>query len=671
MKGAPLPPSRVRWSAAFALAVACSAPPARRGQPESVPVARDAAKTPAPAVAPAGSFAFVDVALVSMDREGILEHQTVVVDQGRIAIVAPASEVDAAAAATRIDAGGKFLLPGLADMHAHAVDDEALFLYLAAGVTQLRVTGTSPQVIAQRDRVAAGQLIGPSIEIEEQVAGPRLTLAEYDLLVAAARKAGQRVVGQVPEAVGLPHALASRHSSIEHLGGYNLHLGDPNAYASRRRYWQTTPGDVAGFVASFQFIEEARLEEAARLTREAGTWNCPTLVLHEHAMRAGDAKARASVRGASYLGLHRKTSGDPAAFPAVATARYQMESMRRARPKRHALVRALDAAGAGLLVGTGSGTPGLVPGFAVLDEIELLVEAGLTPWRALRAATSGAATFLGQQDTWGSIAVGRRADLVLLDRDPTSDVRALGSRIGVMVRGRWFPASELEGELARLAAYADGTRSRLAEVPALPVDGTREHAARFTMHRAGEYAGEQRVAVDRRAGGERVITAEMLATSGLERVRVEVGDGLGAAVRHETARGVLDLRRVKGRLEATFTPAGGGAALTATFDMPRGATFNLPTVAADHLLYPVAMKLRPGGQVTTTLVNVDLGARLTAVRATLRFLRRSDRKDAPGARVFSVAITARNQTMTGEMVLDRDGRLVELTFPPETIRRAE
>jgi hypothetical protein len=670
MKGAPSPPSRF-LPAALALLVACSAPPARRGQPVEAPVARDAARPRPRAIAPAGSFAFEDVAVLPMDREGLLEHQTVVVDKGRIALVAPVGQVDTAAAATRIDGRGKFLVPGLADMHAHAVDDDDLFLYLAAGVTQLRVLSATPQVLAQQRRVAAGELVGPSILVEEPIAQPRLSLEEYDQLVARARKDGLRVVGQVPEAVGLAHALESHQSSIEHLDGYNLFLVDQDAYAAKSRFWQTSPPEVVGFIASFQYMEETRFEEAAKATRQAGAWNCPTLVLHDHAMRADELKARASFRGAGYLGPHRKAYAEPAAFPAIAPVRYQAEMMRRSRPKLLALVRALDAADAGLLVGTGSGTPGVVPGYSVLDEIELFVEAGVTPWRALRAATSGAAQFLGQADTWGAIAVGRRADLLLVDRDPTADVKNLGARAGVMARGRWFPASELEVELAKAVEYNTGKRSRLAEAPAIPVDGTREQSARFVMHRAGEYVGEQRLVIDRRADGSRVITAELLTIDGPERIQVEVGEGVGSSVRHQSGRGLLELRRAKRTFAATFTPAGGGAPLTATFDIPRDGLFNLPPVAGDHLFYPPAMKLRPGGQVTLHLVHVVAGSKLIAGPAILRLLRKPDRKDAPGQRFFSVAFTARNQTVKGEIILDKEGHLIEESYLDNTIRRAE
>ncbi|HEU5056392.1 MAG TPA: hypothetical protein VFU21_07695, partial [Kofleriaceae bacterium] len=347
----------MKTASLLVLAAACSSAPAvQPGRRDPPP---PDAPRPAPRVAaPAGSIVFERVSLVPMDREGVVHDQTVVVVDGRIAAIAPAASVDLAAGATRIDGRGKFLLPGLADMHAHAIDDEDLFLYLAAGVTQLRVLSATPQVLAQQRRVAAGEVVGPSIQVEQAIASPRLSLEEYDLLVARAQKEGLRVVGPVPEPVGLAHALESRQSSIEHLDGYNLFLADDQLYAAKRRFWQTSPPEVAGFIASFQYMDESRFEEAAKRTREAGTWNCPTLVLHDHAMRADSPTARASFRGAGFLGPHRKAHAEPAAFPAIAPVRYQAEMMRRSRPKLLALVRALDAAGAGLLVGTGSGTPG-------------------------------------------------------------------------------------------------------------------------------------------------------------------------------------------------------------------------------------------------------------------------------------------------------------------------
>lgn len=232
----------------------------------------------------------------------------------------------------------------------------------------------------------------------------------------------------------------------------------------------------------------------------------------------------------------------------------------------------------------------------MLDEIELFVEAGVTPWRALRAATSGAAEFVGQSDTWGAVAVGRRADLLLLHGDPTADVKNLAARAGVMTRGRWFPAAELEAELAKAVEYNTGKRSRLAEEPAIPVDGTREQSARFVMHRGGEYAGEQRLVIDRRAGGR-----------------------------------------------ASSPPS------------------------SWRWTGPSGSRSRPA----TGPARVVVGSKLEARPAILRLLRRPDRKEAPGQRFFSVAFTARNQTVKGEIILDRDGHLIQESYPDSTIRRAE
>src|SRR6185503_1439244 len=361
---------------------------------------------------------------------------------------------------------------------------------------------------ADIDKVIAFHLENklPAIKVYE-----RLTREQYDSLVAKAKKNRLRIVGHVPEAVGLKHALESGQSSIEHLVGYSVYLTPDGTYGKDRRYWQTDPIEWAGFVASFAQIDDKRLDEVAAMTRKAGTWNCPTLVLYDHYLRSDDPKARASFRGAAYLAPYKKSHWDPASFPLVRVpAHHDFEAMRRARPKLLALVRALDAANAGLLVGTDSANANIVPGYSVLDEIELFVEAGVTPWRAIRAATSGAAAFLGQSAEWGQVAAGRRADLLLLRANPLEDIKNIALRDGVMVRGRWMPAADLDARLATMVEYNTGKRSRLAEQPPPPVEGKRELAARYTMWHGDEYGGEQRLVIDRKGDGQRVFTAEIL-----------------------------------------------------------------------------------------------------------------------------------------------------------------
>ncbi|MCH8815907.1 MAG: amidohydrolase family protein [Chloroflexi bacterium] len=121
---------------------------------------------------------------------------------------------------------------------------------------------------------------------------------------------------------------------------------------------------------------------------------------------------------------------------------------------RRKLVRALRAAGARLLLGSDTPNPFVIPGVSIHDELSLLVEAGLSPYEALRAGTRDAAEFLGALDEFGTVAPGLRADLILVDENPLENVGSVGSRSGVMVRGQWFPEAELQSMLEDVATAA-------------------------------------------------------------------------------------------------------------------------------------------------------------------------------------------------------------------------
>ena len=202
-------------------------------------------------------FAFVGVGVVPVDTERLLENQTVVVRDGRIVEVGPASKVKIPAGAVRIDGRGKFLIPGLADMHAHLfpgdgsandLASQQLILYLANGVTTVRNMIGAPAHVVLRERVREGKLLGPSLvtagpplhgkeavspEVAERIVAAQKQ-AGYDLLklheglkpevygaiVAAARKLGIPFAGHVTASVGLSRALAARQASVEHLDGY-------------------------------------------------------------------------------------------------------------------------------------------------------------------------------------------------------------------------------------------------------------------------------------------------------------------------------------------------------------------------------------------------------------------------------------------------------------------
>ena len=118
---------------------------------------------------------------------------------------------------------------------------------------------------------------------------------------------------------------------------------------------------------------------------------------------------------------------------------------------RNRLVKLLHDSGAGLLVGTDTPNAFVVPGFSVVEELQNFVEAGVTPYQAIKAATKDAAEFLGASNEFGTISVGMRADLILVEGNPLKSVANLKRRAGVMVRGRWLTTSDLQKQLDALA----------------------------------------------------------------------------------------------------------------------------------------------------------------------------------------------------------------------------
>lgn len=416
--------------------------------------------------APVPVTAFVHVDVVPMDRERTLRDQTVLVERGRITALGPAGQVVVPAGATHIDARGKVLIPGLADMHVHlwgggAKAETELFRWLAKGVTTVRnmdygyghfrFTVEESQrhaLLRLRARSAAGEILAPRIytgsrwrtdttrSIAENIAAYRaagydfLKLHDEDLclrfacdsvlagadssttaainamhlgrdsaalvrnldsVVAAARRVGLPVVGHpIPD---LAYALERRFASVEHLYYY---YDKPD-----HRYALADTLDIARRVAA---------------TRRAEVWVCPTAA-------APDGGAALEQPG---------------------------DSIRIATKLADYTMKALHDAGVGLLLGTDHPDERL----SVHTELRIMVRAGLTPYQALLTGTRNPATYFGTPDSTGTIAVGKRADLVVLDGNPLDDIRHTSAIAGVMVAGRWLPQDELTRRLAALADTA-------------------------------------------------------------------------------------------------------------------------------------------------------------------------------------------------------------------------
>jgi hypothetical protein len=430
--------------------------------------------------------AFVGVTVLSMESERVLTDQIVVVRDGRISEIGPSTAVSLPPGTARIDGHGLFLMPGLADMHAHFLEEDAYFpLFLAGGVTTVRVMGTPPDLRSLRDEVKRGARLGPTLYLVGQLIDgdppvwegsavattpdqarravdaqksdgydvvkvyDNLELGPYDAVIEEARRVGIPVAGHVPHRVGLGHVLAAHQRSIEHLNGYFEWLQRPDSPLKGHEHQPHPAHGLWPPPGLIDHLDESRLPEIAATTARAGSWVVPTLVLTRNMMppeEAAQAMTRPTVRYITPM-LRRWWSTGIGHVSATDWA-----AKRRGDELRRRIVRALGNSGVRLLTGTDSPHPFVVPGFAVHDEIEQFVEAGLTPYQALSAATRNAAEFMSASGEFGVVARGARADLLLLEANPLEDVRNLSRIAGVMVRGHWLPREELQRGLDRLAA---------------------------------------------------------------------------------------------------------------------------------------------------------------------------------------------------------------------------
>lgn len=442
-----------------------------------------AAAPDAPAPDTAGTTAFVGVNVVPMDRDTVLENHTVIVRDGRIVSVASAAESQVPDDAVRIDGAGRWLMPGLAEMHGHvpgpddpAYAENVLFLYVANGVTTVRNMAGHPSHLALRDRVTAGTLVGPTLHaaspwLGRDVAGTpdaarqavrahhdagfdliKLGSIPRDAYVAMAEAAhaiGMPFGGHVPAEVGLTGALDARQTSIDHLDRYVEFLV-PEGAAPR--------GTDPGFFGSgwVHLADEKRIAEAVRRTLAAGTWNVPTLSLVEHLASDESAESMIAWPEMRYMPQEVRDGWVRAKREFQARPDFQPGATRRLVALRRTLTRALHDAGAPIALGSDAPQFFNVPGFSIHHELRMMAAAGLTPYEVLATGTREPARYFGTPGAFGTIAPGGRADLVLLTANPLEDLANVRRVAGVMVRGRWLPEAEIGARLEAIAGEVAG-----------------------------------------------------------------------------------------------------------------------------------------------------------------------------------------------------------------------
>ncbi|MCY4594000.1 MAG: amidohydrolase family protein [Bryobacterales bacterium] len=429
--------------------------------------------------APEGTVCFEDVSVLPMDSERVLAGQTVIVSEGRIASMGPASELNAPRGSLVVDGQGKFLLPGFTEMHGHLPRpdtapeevDRILYLFLSNGVTTVRGMLGNPFHLELRQQIESGERLGPTLYAagpafrgtpdltveearnrvrEQKNAGfdllkilEGLSVDVYAAIADEANEVGLPFGGHVPNAVGLHEALAAGQGSIDHLDNY-LEALEPEDSPIREADPSTRSRELG------LHVDERKIPDLAAVTKTAGASVVPTMALWEtfNSDRAVEEFARLD----ELKYLPRETVESWIESQTNRLQRLNPASGKRVIEIRKSVLKALRDAGVRIVFGTDAPQVFNVPGFSIHREMAIMASAGMTPFEILASGTRNAAEHFGSEG-FGQVAVGRRADLILLEANPLDDLANMARRAGVMVRGRWLPEAEIQ---ARLAEFAGG-----------------------------------------------------------------------------------------------------------------------------------------------------------------------------------------------------------------------
>jgi imidazolonepropionase-like amidohydrolase len=415
--------------------------------------------------------AFVNVNVVPMDRDRVLSGHTVVVQDGRISAVGPSAGTQVPAGAVRVDGQNKYLVPGLAEMHGHIPPptqpqqfiEDVLFLYVANGVTTVRGMQGAPGQLALRDRVTKGELVGPTLYLagpsfngntvktpEQAVQMVReqksqgwdllkvqggLSVATYDAMARTAKEVSIPFAGHVPADVGLLHAIEMGQQTFDHIDGFIEYLE-----------------------ATTRPVEDGKVREIVRRVRDAGAWVVPTMAVWETLQGTLDEKTLTSYQELKYMPVQQVQQWTKALKSRMSNPEFNQVTARQVIDNRMRILRALHEGGVRILLGTDAPQQFSVPGFSIQREMARMTAAGMSPYAVLKSGTQDVGIYFKYRDAvvpnneaFGTIEVGKRADLILVDANPLQNLTNLTRRSGVMVRGHWLPEKDIQARLDRIA----------------------------------------------------------------------------------------------------------------------------------------------------------------------------------------------------------------------------
>ena len=418
------------------------------------------------------------VNVVPMDRETILENYDVVIKDGKIKAMGPSKSIKFDSKAVLIDGKGKYLIPGLAEMHAHVppVDDinpmkEVLMLYALNGITTIRGMLGHPKHLELRKKISDGEIMGPRLytsgpsfngntvkteeegisKVKEQKAAgydflklhPGLSRANFDAIVKTANEVKIPFAGHVSWDVGIWHAIESNYKSIDHLDAFVEGL-----VPDIGKIKEPDAGFMGIYIA--MQADESIIPKVVTGLRDHHIWVVPTQALAERwlsaAMTTADCAATPEMK---YMDEATSKRWAEAKDKSMSDARYKKENFDQFLKLRRKLIYECQKNGVGMLLGSDAPQVYNVPGFSIHHELQYMVNAGLTPFEALQMGTVNVAKFFNRDDA-GSIKTGNVSDLVLLTGNPLADISNTSRIEGVMLGNRWLSKEFIASELKKL-----------------------------------------------------------------------------------------------------------------------------------------------------------------------------------------------------------------------------
>jgi len=439
----------------------------------------------------AENYVIEDVDVIPMTHDTVYKNHSVLIENGKISKICKRAHQCRKGDVTRIEGAGKFLIPGLSDMHAHTnaaseailkdpqqrkmfsrIQNQQLRQYVLFGVTTLRDTGGGSNNLTAREKIVAGELLGPRMYSSKSAMDGNPTLhnatlpfddpkvaADYvrqsaaegydiiktystltkpvfDAIIDAAKESNTPVIGHVPMQIDMEYVLQQGLRSIEHLSGFGMFCAGYDAGL------KPVMDDV---YQGLNYCTPEKVKAVAEMVAKYPVWVDPTLIVQDNVKTEWDRHTTYNKEEASFT---------PPMLLAFQEWLFEIfhprprAELKASKPVRKAIVKALSDAGVPILLGTDT----MASGYNVHQELKLLVEAGLTPYQALTAGTSEPARYFEKEGEFGTIVKGAAADLVLLDKNPLKDISNSQAISGVMLRGQWLSGVDVKNQLDNIQA---------------------------------------------------------------------------------------------------------------------------------------------------------------------------------------------------------------------------